>query len=208
MTSWRTILLDPPWSERGAGKVKRGADRHYPVMGSKDILKTIMGSGVWTPDARCCSVWMWATANYLGEAIKLMDHLGAHYVTNAVWVKSVEVGVLCGECNSFTLARSHPKPVCGECRSPGQLSVQPAAPGLGQRVRMCHEHLLFGRIGKVPVPETKHRLPSVIYAPRGRHSQKPDEAFSLIETHDGEGYRLEMFARAARDGWTAWGNEV
>jgi hypothetical protein len=31
-----TILLDPPWPERGAGKIKRGADRHYLLINSKN----------------------------------------------------------------------------------------------------------------------------------------------------------------------------
>lgn len=26
---YRTVYLDPPWPERGGGKSKRGADRHY-----------------------------------------------------------------------------------------------------------------------------------------------------------------------------------
>lgn len=33
-----TILADPPWPERGGGKIKRGADRHYPLMDLTDIL--------------------------------------------------------------------------------------------------------------------------------------------------------------------------
>jgi hypothetical protein len=32
-----TILADPPWLERGGGKIKRGADRHYPLMKTRDI---------------------------------------------------------------------------------------------------------------------------------------------------------------------------
>ena len=27
---YSTVLADPPWPESGGGKVKRGADRHYP----------------------------------------------------------------------------------------------------------------------------------------------------------------------------------
>jgi hypothetical protein len=28
---YRTIYIDPPWPERGGGKIKRGADRHYSL---------------------------------------------------------------------------------------------------------------------------------------------------------------------------------
>ena len=29
---YRCVVIDPPWLERGAGKVKRGADRHYELL--------------------------------------------------------------------------------------------------------------------------------------------------------------------------------
>ena len=40
-----------------------------------------------------------------------------------------------------------------------------------------------------------------------RHSEKPDEAYALIESISSEP-RLELFARRKRHGWQAWGNEV
>ena len=40
-----------------------------------------------------------------------------------------------------------------------------------------------------------------------RHSEKPEEAFALIESVS-DGPRLELFARRPREGWTVWGNEV
>ncbi len=27
---YKCVTMDPPWLERGGGKCKRGADRHYP----------------------------------------------------------------------------------------------------------------------------------------------------------------------------------
>ena len=177
---YKTIAMDPPWMERGGGKVKRGADRHYPLVPTAKLPDVIKGSGLYYPDLdEGCSLWMWATANFLGDAIWLMRELGAQYVTNAVWVKE-------------------------------------GPPGLGQRFRMMHEHLLYGRIGySVPVPPPANRLPSVVIAPRGRHSEKPAEAYRLIETHDAHltrlgntPHRLEMFARVPRPGWDVWRNEV
>jgi N6-adenosine-specific RNA methylase IME4 len=43
--------------------------------------------------------------------------------------------------------------------------------------------------------------------PRGRHSEKPAEFFDLVERISPGPY-LEMFARAARPGWSVFGNEV
>ncbi len=36
-TGYSVILADPPWFERGAGQVKRGADRHYGLMRTSEI---------------------------------------------------------------------------------------------------------------------------------------------------------------------------
>ena len=36
---YKTLYCDPPWMESGGGKIKRGADRHYSLMSTKDICK-------------------------------------------------------------------------------------------------------------------------------------------------------------------------
>jgi hypothetical protein len=46
-------------------------------------------------------------------------------------------------------------------------------------------------------------------AQRGvRHSRKPDEAYEMIERMYPELPKIELFARQARAGWAAWGNEA
>lgn len=35
---YKTIYADPPWPEYGGGKIKRGADRHYPLMKVNNII--------------------------------------------------------------------------------------------------------------------------------------------------------------------------
>lgn len=52
---YRTILIDPPWLERGAGKIKRGADRHYPLLKTDEIISTIKNSGVFNPPTTATS---------------------------------------------------------------------------------------------------------------------------------------------------------
>lgn len=49
--------------------------------------------------------------------------------------------------------------------------------------------------------------PNVVKASAPRHSQKPDEAYRLIEEVS-FGPRIELFARNPRDGWRSLGNEV
>jgi len=70
-----------------------------------------------------------------------------------------------------------------------------------QEVEICH---LFKR-GK---PRRLSRgVRSVIRAPRREHSRKPDEQYGRIESLVGGPY-LELFARQAWAGWSAWGNQV
>ena len=80
--------------------------------------------------------------------------------------------------------------------------------GLGQWLRLGHEHLLLCRRGDVPVPPPHLRAPSVILAPRGRHSEKPTEVRSWAGSIAPAGPRLELFARECVLGWTCLGNEI
>jgi N6-adenosine-specific RNA methylase IME4 len=52
------------------------------------------------------------------------------------------------------------------------------------------------------------RPPSVIYAPRGRHSEKPGVLYETIERMYPELPKIELFARTQRPGWSTWGNEI
>jgi N6-adenosine-specific RNA methylase IME4 len=85
--------------------------------------------------------------------------------------------------------------------------VKPS-PGLGYFFRYQHEPLLVGLRGGFPAPEPELRQPSVLMAKRGRHSEKPIDMYELIERMYPSASKLELFARKARPGWAAFGNEV
>lgn len=176
-----TVAMDPPWEESGGGKIKRGADRHYPVLNKFQILQVIAEEPRFRPNLDSCSLWLWTTRNFREDAHWLINQLGATYVTDWCWVK----GHLFRN-NTIFLGRA----------------------GLGQRSRSRHEHLLYARWGSVPVPEPKDRSDSLIIAPAREHSRKPDEAYRVIEKHDPPGRRLELFARGRRKGWASHGNEL
>jgi N6-adenosine-specific RNA methylase IME4 len=80
--------------------------------------------------------------------------------------------------------------------------------GLGSWVRAQHELLLIAIRGDFPCPLPANRPPSVIEAPRREHSRKPDEAYEIIERMYPELPKIELFARQAREGWAAWGNQA
>lgn len=85
--------------------------------------------------------------------------------------------------------------------------VKPSV-GMGQWFRQQHETLLLGVRGNIPVPLAANRSPSVIIAPRGKHSEKPDAAYEIIERGFPEFPKIELFARRARRGWKRWGLEA
>jgi N6-adenosine-specific RNA methylase IME4 len=80
--------------------------------------------------------------------------------------------------------------------------------GLGYYVRQKHEHLLIGRRGAFPVPLEANRPESVLFAPRGRHSEKPAGFYEVIERMYPGLPKFELFARTARPGWHGYGNEL
>lgn len=188
---YRGVMFDPPWLERGGGKSVRGAQRHYPLMPTKDmpdvIIRAFAEVGGPAPDAHG---WMWATDTYLinGEAQWLIKELGFRAVRSFEWVKTLD----------------------GVEREEDDYTDADLSMGIGQYGRGCHEHLIFCVRGKGQSPDvwTGNRgVRSVIHAPKGRHSEKPEKSYKLIESVT-KGPFLEIFARSLRPGWTSWGNEV
>lgn len=78
--------------------------------------------------------------------------------------------------------------------------------GMGNWLRGQTELCVMAVRGKPTVTLTNQT--TLLRAPAGRHSEKPDAFFAMVESlcpapKDG---RLEMFARQARKGWQGWGS--
>lgn len=81
--------------------------------------------------------------------------------------------------------------------------------GTGYWFRSQHELLLVGTRGsKLPAPAMGTQGSSVIDAPLGVHSAKPDEFHDLIEAYFPSLPKIELNARRSRSGWDAWGYEA
>jgi N6-adenosine-specific RNA methylase IME4 len=80
--------------------------------------------------------------------------------------------------------------------------------GTGYWNRNCHEHFLVGTRGGILAPAPGTQRPSVIYAPVGRHSAKPEVFYELVEAYYPTLSKCELFARTARPGWDRWGLEA
>lgn len=79
-------------------------------------------------------------------------------------------------------------------------------PGMGYYLRNNTEHCIFATRGRPMVPATK-AMSTWYEWPRLRHSQKPDEFFTVVERVS-PNPGLEMFARSYREGWDSWGAEA
>ena len=70
---YKTIYADPPWYERGAGKIKRGADRHYPLMKTEEIKALPVRELI---DPAGCHLYLWTTNNFLPDALEVVKAWG------------------------------------------------------------------------------------------------------------------------------------
>ncbi|HYI43686.1 MAG TPA: MT-A70 family methyltransferase [Sphingomicrobium sp.] len=179
------ILADPAWSFRGYTQQlsDRDIQRHYATMKLEEIKALPVGD-VAAPDSH---LFLWATGPHLPAAFDVMAAWGFRYSGMAfTWIK---------------LKRSF------DAR---QLRVLPTLEadlhvGLGFTTRKNAEFCLLGRRGSAR--RNAKDVREIILSPVREHSRKPEEARDRIERYC-DGPYLELFARSARPGWTAWGNEV
>lgn len=160
---YKTLLSDPPWWEAGGGKIKRGADRHYPLMKTRDICALPVREWM----AEDSHAYVWVTNNFLRDGFEVLEAWGYRYVTMISWFKS----------------KNRHDDIDGDsqCRAAdADLQV-----GLGQYFRGCTEHCLFGVRGRIPyqVSEAGGRLQgrTGFHAPRTEHSEKPAKMRQMIE---------------------------
>jgi N6-adenosine-specific RNA methylase IME4 len=179
------LYIDPPWHYNYRGnlrtRVRGGACQHYPLM----RIEEICALPVHQIAARTAVLFLWiAMPKILEYPERVIDAWGFHYSTGGfTWVK-ITRGSACGFCGGGT-------PVVG----PGFFTGSNAEP--------C----LLGRRGKAMKPARK-LMPSIIFAPRGRHSEKPIEAARRIEQMYPDARKLELFVRKPRPGWTCIGNGI
>lgn len=81
---YKTIYVDCPWEEKGGGKIKRGADRHYDLMSIKELEQLPI---MRLADESGCHLYMWVTNNFLEKGLDLCKKWGFEYVTLITWNK-------------------------------------------------------------------------------------------------------------------------
>lgn len=88
---YRTIYADPPWYEIGGGKICRGAQKHYPIMKTPEIIlliKNILNGKV----SEDFHMYLWVTNNHLSDGFYVFKELGIRYITCITWMKN-QIGI-------------------------------------------------------------------------------------------------------------------
>ena len=78
--------------------------------------------------------------------------------------------------------------------------------GMGYWTRANSEVCLLATRGKLK--PNSHAVRQLVYAVRGKHSEKPAEVRDRIVELVGDLSRVELFARQKTSGWDIWGNEL
>jgi site-specific DNA-methyltransferase (adenine-specific) len=78
--------------------------------------------------------------------------------------------------------------------------------GMGRLVRGAHEVCLLATRGRFRPASRSVR--SRFAAPVGRHSEKPEAFYAIVEQLAGRRPIVELFARRRRRGWSCFGNEL
>ncbi len=188
---WQCVLADPPWRFHSYAPVQnpessRDIDaRHYRTMTLDEIIALQVKSVL----SRDCHLFLWTTGPYLEKCFAVARAWGFRYSGSGfVWIKLIKRS---GRAQY-------------ELRTMAEF-MSLLHTGLGFTTRKNAEFcLLFRRGSARRIAKDVHEI---IMAPRREHSRKPDETFARIERYCA-GPRLELFAREARPGWTAWGNQV
>lgn len=185
-----TIVADPPWHyDDQAGRMRLG----YPTMTDDEIV-ALPVSSIASDRAH---LYLWTTDAHLEVALRCIPAWGFTFKRTLCWVKTRARQRIAAALDAIELGKLDRATQLVH----GALKLQI---GGGHYLRGAQELCLFAARDQTGLVRD---VPNVIFAPRTQHSAKPDELLEIAERLS-PGPRLEMFARRARPGWVAWGNQA
>ena len=224
-TDWtvRTILADPPWTyadKLRQSETLRGSGDQYDVMSVEEIcsLSSIYyspdGSNHDNVDLQLCSkydiedeafLWLWVTNSFLldGSGVRVARAWGFEPKQIVTWVKTKQTHVYAAELatENENIRADFDESYVEDLQQKG-LQM-----GMGRLTRAATEQMIVATRGRYTQHVKAKNRRNVIFAPRGGHSEKPEQQYDLIEAICPGPY-LELFARKQRPGWTAWGKDL
>jgi N6-adenosine-specific RNA methylase IME4 len=175
---YEVIAADPPWSYYGQQAKWGAAAKFYPTMSDEDLLTFPMRSLMGDRSV----LFMWATSPRMDFALECLKAWDLRYRgVGFVWIKTKADGT----------------PI-------GAQGVRPSIVKPLTEFVLCASPVATGR----PLKLHDESVVQTIFAPRGEHSQKPEEVQDRIDRLYPDASKLELFARRQRSGWDCWGNEV
>lgn len=195
LAPFRVVTADCPWlfNDSLPGDT-RGASSQYRCMPTWQIQRFSL-----PPIADEAWLFLWYVTSMRADADRVVEAWGFTPTgAELTWVKTTTPGalVLDHEVDADAIPE-----IGRDRRVATRLHF-----GMGRTVRNCDERCLIARRGRPTVADRSVR--SVFFAPVGRHSEKPDRFYELVERLAGEGPRVELFARRTRPGWTCMGDQV
>ncbi len=205
---YSVIYADPPWNYNDKALQRIGAERHYPTM-TLDDIKAMPVSSIAEKDA---VLFIWVTMPLLQEGLDVIKAWGFEYRTCGFsWFKKNRVK------NSLFIGGGHytrsncemcligikGKPLKRLSRSIWQ------AHDIDVELDDCYPIGIDVIDGSFVEEVEPHQIVDQAHIlPIEGHSKKPDVFAENIVTLFGDLPRIELFARDAKPGWHAWGNEV
>lgn len=186
--SFDLVMADPPtsfrlWSEKGEAKSPQA---QYDTMTIEEIAALPVGHLA----AKDCALWLWWTWPLLLDG----GDPGRRIPGDASFSPAGAVMKAWGF-----------RYVSGGAWFKRTVTGKPAF-GPGYRWRSTCEPYLLGTNGNPATMGATHR--NAIEGLAREHSRKPKEAYEFCETWIPGARRLDLFSRATRPGWTAWGKEA
>lgn len=182
LPKFKVLCVDAPWkfTDKLPGD-GRGAQKNYACLSRTELMRFPL-----PPLADDCALFFWRVAAMQQDALDVVDAWDFKVKSEVVWLKKTEHGL-----RWF---------------------------GMGRTVRAEHEVCILATRGRPVVKDhsvrstfvTEHtELPDFagLSAVVGRHSEKPEEFYKIVETLF-EGPYCELFARRQRPGWTCLGDEA
>jgi N6-adenosine-specific RNA methylase IME4 len=177
------VLVDLPlaWHARSSKGEGRSPQHHYETTDVAALCRLPVAD-LLAKDAAVC---VWVYGPRLPDTLKVIEAWGLTYKSELfTWIKITAAG----------------RPRMGNGKTTRKTSENMWLATRGHGLPIV-DHGVSQAIEDDPAAEA-------IFARRGPHSEKPEEAYQRLERLFGEVRRLDMFARCERPGWTVWGNEI
>lgn len=197
---FRVILADPPWhyemySAKGEAKSPQA---QYDTM----TLAAICAMPVGAYAAADAALFLWSTwPTTWTHVAPVLAAWGFTPKTGLPWVKRTKHGKV-----HFGMGY-----IGRECTEPLCIATRGSPRWHGEATRLLLDAYAEAETdapARNSTPASEDGACAAAHARASKHSVKPDDLYTLVETIQHATPRLELFARRPRAGWVSWGDGI